>query len=214
MRSSDFPRAQLYVKTHPDVLAGKKKGYLTEEAKRCGAELIAEDVAPLSLLAQADVVYCVTSQMGFEALMLGKRVYCFGMPFYANWGVTHDALSCPRRIKKRTFLEVFAAAYLLYARYVNPVTGERCDIHDAIARLAVQRGEEREEPRISRLLRVFSLEASARSGLFAEHRGLPSDFSNTSSVSRGAVASAVKHGGGRSGMVVQMRGRNTGRVLS
>ena len=122
-----FPRAQLYVKTHPDVLAGKKKGYLTEEAKRCGAELIAEDVAPLSLLAQADVVYCVTSQMGFEALMLGKRVYCFGMPFYANWGVTHDALSCPRRIKKRTFLEVFAAAYLLYARYVNPVTGERCD---------------------------------------------------------------------------------------
>lgn len=141
-----FPHARLYVKTHPDVLAGKKKGYLTEETKRCGAVLIAEDVAPLSLLAQADVVYCVTSQMGFEALMLGKRVYSFGMPFYAGWGLTEDAVSCPRRRKKRTLLEVFAAAYLLYARYVDPVTGERCDIHDTIARLAVQR-EKNEENR-------------------------------------------------------------------
>lgn len=123
-----FPNARLFVKTHPDVLAGKKQGYLTEAAKRRGIAIIAQDVSPLSLLAQADVVYTVTSQMGFEALLLGKEVHCFGMPFYAGWGATHDRLTCPRRAKRRTAEEIFAAAYMLYARYVNPVTARRCDI--------------------------------------------------------------------------------------
>jgi capsular polysaccharide export protein len=35
--------------------------------------------------------------MGFEALLLGKAVHCFGMPFYAGWGLTHDSKTCPRR---------------------------------------------------------------------------------------------------------------------
>ena len=118
---------------------GKKQGYLTEAAKRRGIAIIAQDVSPLSLLAQADVVYTVTSQMGFEALLLGKEVHCFGMPFYAGWGATHDRLTCPRRAKRRTAEEIFAAAYMLYARYVNPVTARRCDIHEAIRILAAQR---------------------------------------------------------------------------
>lgn len=134
-----FSNARLFVKTHPDVLAGKKQGYLTDLAPQRGITLIAQDVSPLSLLAQADVVYTVTSQMGFEALLLGKEVHCFGMPFYAGWGVTHDRLSCPRRTKRRTVEEIFAAAYMLYARYVNPVTARRCDIHEAIRILATQR---------------------------------------------------------------------------
>lgn len=134
-----FPEARLFVKTHPDVLAGKKQGYLTELARQRGITLIAQDVSPLSLLAQADVVYTVTSQMGFEALLLGKEVHCFGMPFYAGWGVTQDRLECPRRTKRRTVEEIFAAAYILYARYVNPVRGKRCDIHEIIRLLATQR---------------------------------------------------------------------------
>lgn len=136
---SRFSNARLFIKTHPDVLAGKKQGYLTELARKRGITVIAQDVSPLSLLAQADVVYTVTSQMGFEALLLGKEVHCFGMPFYAGWGVTQDQLSCPRRTKRRTVEEIFAAAYILYARYVNPVTAQRCDIHEAIRILATQR---------------------------------------------------------------------------
>lgn len=64
----------------------QKSGHLTEYAFSSGVRVIAADCAPLSLLAGADVVYTVTSQMGFEALMLGKEVHCFGMPFYAGWG--------------------------------------------------------------------------------------------------------------------------------
>lgn len=135
----DHPGAALFIKSHPEVAAGRRSGYLTAMARNCGATVVPGDVSPLSLLAQADEVYTVTSQMGFEALLLGKTVHCFGMPFYAGWGLTRDAFACSRRIRSRTVAEVFAAAYMLYARYVNPVTGEPCSVHDAIRLLAEQR---------------------------------------------------------------------------
>jgi len=77
--------------------------------------------------------------MGFEALLLGKRVCCFGMPFYAGWGLTEDRLACPRRTRRRTLEELFAAAYLKYACYVHPATGERCSALEAARVLAEQR---------------------------------------------------------------------------
>lgn len=134
-----YPLESIRVKTHPDVIAGKKRGFLADYAKSRGVQVIFLDCAPLSLLAQADMVYTVTSQMGFEALMLGKEVHCFGMPFYAGWGLTIDKQTCPRRTWKRSLEEVFAAAYMLYARYANPIREERCDIHEIISLLAEQR---------------------------------------------------------------------------
>lgn len=134
-----YPFAHVRVKMHPDVIAGKKHGYLADHAASRGVKLVTADYAPLSLLSGVDVVYTVTSQMGFEALMLGKEVHCFGMPFYAGWGLTVDRQTCSRRQRQRSLEEVFAAAYLLYARYVNPIRGERCDIHDTISLLAEQR---------------------------------------------------------------------------
>ena len=134
-----YPLESIRVKTHPDVIAGKKRGFLADYAKSRGVNVISLDCAPLSLLAQVDVIYTVTSQMGFEALMLGKEVHCYGMPFYAGWGLTIDKQICPRRTRKRSLEEVFAAAYMLYARYVNPIREERCDIHENISFLAEQR---------------------------------------------------------------------------
>ena len=120
----DHPGCDLYVKTHPDVLSGRKKGYLPKDLLPPSVRLIACDVAPLSLLRAFDEVYTVSSQMGFEALLLGKTVHCFGLPFYAGYGLTCDAQKTPRRNRRRTLLEVFAASYLLYPRYLDP-TGER-----------------------------------------------------------------------------------------
>lgn len=191
---SRFPQARLFVKTHPDVLAGKKKGYLTEAAACCGATVIARDVSPLSLLSLVDVVYCVTSQMGFEALMLGKQVYCFGMPFYAGWGLTHDAVSCPRRARQRTLLEVFAAAYLLYARYVDPITAERCDIHDTITRLVVQR-EKNELNRGFHACFGYSLWKHPHARAFLQSTGASFRFFKYFHGEQRAVACAARHGG-------------------
>jgi capsular polysaccharide export protein len=81
----------------------------------------------------------VTSQLGFEALLCEKPVTCFGAPFYAGWGLTEDRVELPRRRARRSLEEVFAAAYMLYARYVDPDTGGPCEIERVIDHLALQR---------------------------------------------------------------------------
>lgn len=133
------PDAQIWVKTHPDVISGKKKGYLTDlHSYGSQIRLFAEDVNPISLLSQVDKVYCVTSQMGFEALLLGKPVITFGIPWFAGWGITDDRhpdidiLKLEQRRKNCSFIQLFAAAYLQYSRYINPYTGKVGTIFDVI----------------------------------------------------------------------------------
>ena len=135
------PQAEIWVKTHPDVLTGKKRGYLPAAGLAQHPDprlhVLAEDVSPLGLLEQVDRVYVVTSQMGFEALMLEKPVVCFGQPWYAGWGLTDDrhpgmdALRA-RRPVRRTLAQLFEAAYLHYARYIDPATGEQGGIFEVI----------------------------------------------------------------------------------
>lgn len=134
----DNPDADIYVKTHPDVISGKKSGNLTPSNVAQGTRFLYEDCNPLSLLEQVDSVYVVTSQFGFEALMLGKDVHCYGMPFYAGWGLTKDRLHTDRRNRQRSIEEVFAAAYLLYPNYVNPRTKGPGTIFDVIDYLSEQ----------------------------------------------------------------------------
>lgn len=135
---TENPGADIIVRTHPDVLSGHKSGYLTALARQYGCFLHAESISPWALLDEVSRVYVVTSQLGFEALMAGLPVRCFGMPFYAGWGLTEDELSCPRRGKSRRLAEVFHAAYLQYCRYVNPYTGERCEFEATVDLLAEQ----------------------------------------------------------------------------
>lgn len=136
---AENPEAEILVKVHPDVIVGKKKGHLLEVARQRRLTLLAESMNPIRLLEQVDRVYVVTSQLGFEALMVGKPVFCFGAPFYAGWGLTDDRVAIPRRGVARTLEEVFAAAYILYPRYVDPATGQRCEIETVIDYLAIQR---------------------------------------------------------------------------
>ncbi len=133
------PAAEIIVKTHPDVLAGKKKGYLTDLPNDERIRLLGENVAPLALLKHVDKVYTVTSQFGFEALLVNKPVTCFGVPFYAGWGLTDDRQTLSRRKTKRSLEQLFAAAYILYPRYIDPATGLSADIEHVIDHLARQR---------------------------------------------------------------------------
>jgi capsular polysaccharide export protein len=141
---AENPGACIYVKVHPDVLAGKRRGYLEHVRADADTVVLADDVNPLSLLESMDRVYVVSSQLGFEALLLGKPVTCFGMPFYAGWGSTDDRTVCERRRARRNAMEIFAAACLLYARYVHPEQGTRGTIFDVIEHLALQRRMARE----------------------------------------------------------------------
>ncbi len=132
----DEPGAQLIVKRHPAVAAGRKQGCVTDLE---GTTLVDTDVRPADLLAAVDAVYCVTSALGFEALMRGLPVRCFGAPFYSGWGLTTDAVDTGRRGVARDLETVAAAALIAYSRYVDPVTGRRCEAEEALERLVALR---------------------------------------------------------------------------
>ncbi len=136
---TENPGAEILVKVHPDVIAGRKQGHLLEQARRKGCRLIGDDLNPWALLDLVDSVYVVTSQLGFEALLAGRKVRCFGMPFYAGWGLTDDRLRSDRRGVKRSLEAVFHAAYLQYCRYINPYTGRRCEFEQTVALIADQK---------------------------------------------------------------------------
>lgn len=124
--------AKIYIKIHPDVLSGKKQSdfNIQDIPKEC--IVLKENYNPIELLSYFDKVYTKTSGMGFEALMMGRECVCYGMPFYAGWGLTKDKLICKRRAKKRNLEEIFYAAYILYSEYFNPYLEQKSDIFDTI----------------------------------------------------------------------------------
>ena len=139
---SQHPDADILIKVHPDVIAGKKSGHFSSAFDHPRCRVIGDDINPWALFDGVEHVYVVTSQLGFEALLAGKQVHCFGQPFYAGWGLTHDALKCPRRQRQRSLTEVFAGAYLRYTRYANPYTREASSLEACIDLIADQRRQQ------------------------------------------------------------------------
>ena len=136
---AENPNATIYVKTHPEVSGGKKRGYLSDAVTDGRTIMLREPASPASVLRHIDRAYVVTSHMGFEALLHGVSVTCFGMPWYAGWGSTDDRISIPQRNRIRTVDELFSAAYLHYTRYLNPETHNQGTIFDVIDWLSLQR---------------------------------------------------------------------------
>ncbi|MDN3526586.1 capsular polysaccharide biosynthesis protein [Halomonas sabkhae] len=162
---SEHPDAEILVKVHPDVIAGKKAGHLLHAGEIPGCRLIGEVLNPWSLLDAVECVHVVSSQLGFEALMAGKRVVCHGVPFYAGWGLTDDRKPCARRNLPRSLEQVFAAAYLRYARYANPYTGLATDFEEALELIGDQT---RQQQRLAGDWAVY--------GLSSWKRGFVGDF--------------------------------------
>jgi len=128
----DNPNTQIYIKIHPDVLAGKKSSDINPKDIPQTVKILEDNANPIELLKYFDKVYTKTSGMGMEALLLDKQVYCYGLPFYAGWGLTIDKLICDRRVRKLTIDELFAGAYILYSSYYNPYLNEESDIVSTI----------------------------------------------------------------------------------
>jgi capsular polysaccharide export protein len=142
---AEHPQRRILLKVHPDVVAGRKRGHFDAvlpalpPADRARVQLLAHDLHPPALLQQVAAVYTVTSQMGFEALLWGLPVRCFGMPFYAGWGLTDDAQPAPARRGAATLDALVHAALVAYPRYLHPETGQRCEVEALLAWLGLQR---------------------------------------------------------------------------
>jgi capsular polysaccharide export protein len=124
----------IIVKIHPDAISGGKESCLSRLIPKklpSNVYLIDEDINPYVIIAQVDKVFTCVSQMGFEALMAGKDVHCFGVAFYAGWGLTTDYKQPMRERRKRTIYEIFYIYYIEYSRYYIPEIGS-CELEDII----------------------------------------------------------------------------------
>jgi capsular polysaccharide export protein len=117
------PQAHLVYKPHPDVVAGLRSQGRGEDAAARWCDEVVVDVAMGELLPQVDEVHTLTSLTGFEALLRGKQVVCYGQPFYAGWGLTQDALPAARRTRRLTLDELVAGVLIGYPTYVSRTTG-------------------------------------------------------------------------------------------
>ncbi len=120
---ADRPDAWLVFKPHPDVLAGLRSGQALDAGWSGWCDEVVTDCAMGPLLDAVDEVHVMTSLAGFEALLRGKPVTTYGMPFYAGWGLTRDLGLSPavaaRRQRRRCLDELVAAALILYPLYVD-----------------------------------------------------------------------------------------------
>jgi capsular polysaccharide export protein len=147
---ADHPACRVVVKTHPDVVAGRKRGHFHPQQLADPRILLeASGGHPAALLERADAVYVVTSQLGFEALLWGRPVHCFGMPFYAGWGLTNDALPAPSRRRSagpRQLGDLVHAALVEVAVYIDPHRHRPCSPEQLITAIGLQRRLRQAQP--------------------------------------------------------------------
>lgn len=136
---AEHPDQRVIVKVHPATVAGKKRGYLADKAGDRRLVLVAADVNPQALLRRARQLYVCSSQLGFEGLLAGVPVTCFGQAFYAGWGLTDDRQRCERRTRRLSLEQLVAGALLLYPRYRHALHAGRCEAEDVLEHLALQR---------------------------------------------------------------------------
>jgi capsular polysaccharide export protein len=133
VRSSN-PNAFIIYKEHPDIVAGMRKGETSDLLSYC--DLYADSGDICDWLGIVDQVHTMTSLAGFEALVRGKKVICYGYPFYAGWGLTNDiskrdTYGCFDRRSQRTEInelnpltvdELVYATLVEYPLYIHPKT--------------------------------------------------------------------------------------------
>lgn len=132
------PYARVVLRTHPDVVAGQRKGYLQARAQSLGVEISAAGDNPVPWLKQAETVYVGTSQLGYEALLCGCTVKVSGKPFYAGWGLTEDTQAIERRIRRRSLDQIYYATHVHHARYCCPVTGRSWTLAECLEHVELQ----------------------------------------------------------------------------
>jgi capsular polysaccharide export protein len=149
------PMAYIIYKPHPDVVAGLRDQGQGEDATTQWCDEVVVDAVMGKLLEQVDQVHTLTSLAGFEALLRGKKVVCYGLPFYAGWGLTHDVLPLARRTRRLALDELVAGALILYPTYISRTTGEFTTPERALDELLAWRDSASSLPWWRKVLRGF-----------------------------------------------------------
>ena len=135
MVKKNNPNAYIIYKPHPDVLSGNRVGHISKKITDRCADSIQTNISIDSCIEVSDEVHTLTSGAGFDALLRGKRVYTYGMPFYAGWGLTTDYRECKRRTRTLVLDELVAVTLILFPRYISPKTGKFCEVEQTLSEL-------------------------------------------------------------------------------
>ncbi|MBC8751455.1 MULTISPECIES: capsular polysaccharide export protein, LipB/KpsS family [Paraburkholderia] len=150
------PDAFVIYKPHPDVLSGNRNGLIDAQQL---ADVVDTEADLLSLVDAAHEVHTLSSLAGFDALLRGKAVFTYGLPFYAGWGLTHDALApLPWRHRTLTLDMLCAGVLLRYPLYFDWKTRLFTTPEAVVEQLAPQAARPLEKVRGNRmrpLLKAF-----------------------------------------------------------
>jgi capsular polysaccharide export protein len=113
------PDAYVVYKPHPDVFARLRAEGQNEQSACSWCDEVVTDVAMGDLLTLVDEVHVMTSLAGFEALLRGRPVTCYGQPFYAGWGLTQDIMPIARRSRRLSLDELVAGVLMIYPLYLS-----------------------------------------------------------------------------------------------
>jgi capsular polysaccharide export protein len=141
----EHPGAHVVIKTHPETLAGQRRGHFSPDDAGGNVTLLADAVSPWALFDHAQAVYTVSSQMGFEAILAGHRPRVFGQPWYAGWGLSTDENPVARRQRRLTRVQLFAAAMILAPVWYDPFEDRLGDFETALLALDAETRAWRED---------------------------------------------------------------------
>jgi capsular polysaccharide export protein len=145
LAQEENPGCPVVIKTHPETRDGHRAGHFGPEDTGARVTLCADPVSPWRLFEGAVAVYAYSSQMGFEAIFAGHKPRIFGQPFYAGWGLTEDARPVPRRRRRLSRAQLFAAAMILAPTWYDPYRDRLCALEDVLATLEARARAWRED---------------------------------------------------------------------
>jgi capsular polysaccharide export protein len=130
------PRAPVVIRAHP--VGQGHLGPADIAAVEGDVRILTDPVIPARLFDGAVAVYTMSSLMGFEAVLTGHRPVVFGQPFYAGWGLTEDVAPPPRRTRRLTRPQLFAAAMILAPLWYDPCRDRLCSFEEALDQIEAE----------------------------------------------------------------------------
>lgn len=131
----NYPHHDIIIKQCPGMARGEGNSFYDNQALAFvknvhHVHIVDYEINPHSLWDIVEEVHTVTSNLGFDALLRGKKVRCYGMPFYAGWGLTVDDFTLERRSLALNIETIFHTLYVQLSRYFNPRMGAVCELED------------------------------------------------------------------------------------
>ncbi|MFN7066020.1 MAG: capsular polysaccharide biosynthesis protein, partial [Aquificaceae bacterium] len=134
------PDDHIIFKPHPDVLSKNRGSFDLSLVKKL-ADSVETEADIISCIKVAGEVHVLSSLSGFEALIREKKVFVYGAPFYAGWGLTQDHMTLPRRKRRLTLQELIAGTLLVYPVYYDWTLKGFVDCKTVINRILYERSK-------------------------------------------------------------------------